>query len=82
MQKSQEQYRDMEEEGDILIFDTGGGRSGTTTRIALHLSEYKIHKQRLLRYKNKSERNVYPIVNTGTKAWIQGGDIPILLVMN
>ena len=29
MQNSQEQFRYMEEEGDILIFDTGGGRNGT-----------------------------------------------------
>ena len=41
MHKSQEQYRDMEEEGDILIFDTGSGMNGITTIIAWHLSEYK-----------------------------------------
>ena len=82
MQKSQEQYRDMEDEGDILIFDTGVGRNGITIRIAWHLSENKIHKQRLLGYQDKSKRNVYPIVNTGAKAWIQGGNIPVLLVMN
>ena len=29
MQKSQEQSRHMEEEGGILIFDTGGGSNGT-----------------------------------------------------
>ena len=63
----------MEEEDDIIIFDTGGGSNGTTTRIAWHLSEYKNHKQRLLEYQDKSERNVYPIVNAGKKAWIQGG---------
>ena len=29
MQKNQEQYINMEEEGDIIIFDKGGGRNGT-----------------------------------------------------
>ena len=82
MQKIQEQYRDMEEEGDILIFYTGCGRNGTTIRIAWYLSEYKNNKQRILGYSDKIERNVYPIVNAGKKAWIQGGNIPVLLVMN
>ena len=72
----------MEEEGDIVIFDTGGGRNGTTTRISWHLSEYKNHKHRHLVYQDKLDRNVNPIVNAGTKAWIQRGDIPFLLVMN
>ena len=72
----------MDVEGDILIFYTGGGRNETTTRIACHLSEYKHHKQRLLGYQDKSKRNVYHIVNAGTKAWIQGGNIPVLIVMN
>ena len=82
MQKSQEQYRDVEEEGDILIFDTGGERTESTIIIAWHLYEYKIHKQRLLVYQDKSKRNVYPIFNAGAKAWIRGRDILILLVMN
>ena len=52
-QKSQEQSGYMKEEDDILIFDTGGGRNGTTTRIVWHVFEYKNHKQRLLGYQDK-----------------------------
>ena len=33
-------------------------------------------------YQDKSEGKVYPIVNTVTKVWIQGRDLPVLLVMN
>ena len=33
-------------------------------------------------YQDKSEGKVYPIVNTVTKVWIQGRDLPELLVMN
>ena len=32
--KSQDKFRHMKEEGGILIFDTGGGRNGTTTKRA------------------------------------------------
>ena len=38
-------------------------------------------KYRLLGCQDKSEWTVYPIVNAVTKAWIQGRDIPILLVV-
>ena len=72
----------MEQDGDILIFDTGGGRSGTITRKDRNFFEYKNKKQRLLVYQDKSEVKVYPIVNAVTKAWIQGRDLSILLVMN
>ena len=44
----------MEEEGDIIIFDTGGGRNGTTKRRAWHVFEYKNHKQRLMGYQDKN----------------------------
>ena len=64
----------MEGEGDILIFDTGGGRNVTITRISCNFFEYKNHKQRLLGYKYKSEGKVYPIINAVTKALIQGRD--------
>ena len=37
MQKSQEQFRHMEQEGDIVIFDTDGGSYGTITRRAWHV---------------------------------------------
>ena len=53
MQKSQEQSRHMEEDGDILIFDTGGGSNGTMTKRVCHVFEYKIHKQVLLEYQYK-----------------------------
>ena len=38
----------MEEEGGIIIFDTGGGRNGTATRRAWHVFDYKNHKYILL----------------------------------
>ena len=50
MQKSKEKFINMEEKGDVLIFDTGGGRNVTITRIAWNVFEYKNHKQRLLGY--------------------------------
>ena len=53
MQKSQEQSRHMEEEGYILIFDTGGDSNGNITRREWHVFEYKNHKQRLLGYQDK-----------------------------
>ena len=82
MQKSQDQFRHMEEQGGILIFDTGGGINDTTTRRVWHFFKYANHKQRLLGYQDKSEGKVYPIFNAVTKPWIKGRDIPVLLVMN
>ena len=72
----------MEEEGGIIIFDTGGGRNGTATRRAWHVFDYKNHKYILLGQQDKSEGKVYPVVNDVMKAWIQGRDLPVLLVMN
>ena len=82
MHKSKEQSRHVEEEYGILIFDTGGGSNGTTKRRTWHVFEYKNHIQRLLGYQDKSEGKMYPIFNAVTKAWIQGIDLPVLLVMN
>ena len=65
----------MEEEGDIIIFDTGGGSNGTITRRVWHVFEYTDHKQILLGYQDKSEIKAYPIVNAAAKAWIQGRDV-------
>ena len=50
LHKSVEQSRHMEEEGDILIFDTGGERNRITTRRAWNVFEGKYHKQILLGY--------------------------------
>ena len=72
----------MLEQGYILIFDTGGGRSGTITRRSWYVFEYKNHKLIILVYHDKIEVKVYPIVNSVDKAWIQGRDLPVLLVMN
>ena len=47
----------MKEEVDILIFDTGGGRNVTITRIVRRVFEYKNHKQRLMRYQDKVREN-------------------------
>ena len=33
-------------------------------------------------YQDKSEGKVYPFVNAVTKAWIQGRDMSVLLVIN
>ena len=57
----------MEEQGDILIFDTGGGSIGTIAIRARYLFEYTNQKQRLLEYQDKSEVKVYPIVNAVMK---------------
>ena len=82
MQKGQELCMRMEKENDILIFDTVGGRNYNTTKRAWHVFEYTNHKQRLLVYQDKIKGKVYPIVHAVTKAWIQGRDLPILLVMD
>ena len=82
MQKIQKKSRHMEEEGDILIFDIVSGRDGTITRRLCYVFEYKNHKQRLLGYQDKILGKVYPIINAVTKAWIQGRDLPVLLMMN
>ena len=37
MQKSPEQSRDISEEGDILVFDTGAGSNGNITIIEWHV---------------------------------------------
>ena len=71
MQKSQDQYIHIKEEGDTRIFETGGVRNGIITRRAWNLFEYKNHKQRLMGHQDKSEGKVYPIVNAVTKAWFQ-----------
>ena len=57
----QEIYRKFEEEGDILIFDTGGGRNYNTLRRVWHVFEFNNHKQRLLGYQDKSEGKVYTL---------------------
>ena len=44
MQKIQEQSRDMEEGGGILIFDTCGGINGSIIKIVWNVFEYKNHK--------------------------------------
>ena len=72
----------MDTEGDILIFDTCGGRNGTITRRVWRVFYYKNHKQILMVYQDKYEGKVYPIVDAVTKAWVQGRDLPVLLVMN
>ena len=72
----------MEEEGDILIFDIGGRRNGTTKIRSWHVFEYTNYKQRLIGYQDKNEGKVYPVVNALMKAWIQGRDLPVLLMMN
>ena len=72
----------MEEEGDIPIFETSDGSNGTITIIAWPVFEYKNHKQRLLVYQDKSEVKVRQIFNAVKKAWIQGRDLPILIVIN
>ena len=53
MQKSQDQYIHIKEEGDKRIFETGGVRNGIITRRAWNLFEYKNHKQRLMGYQDK-----------------------------
>ena len=72
----------MEEEGDILIFDTGGGNNWTITRRVWHVFEYINNKQRLLGYQNKIEGGFYLVVNSVTKEWIQGRYLPVVLGMN
>ena len=72
----------MEDEGDILIFDAGGRRNGNITRRAWHVFYYTNHKQILLGCQDKSEGKVYPLIKSVTKSWIQGRDLPFLLVMN
>ena len=72
----------MLQQGYILIFDTGGGRNGNITRRSWYVFEYKNHKLGILVYHDKIEVKVYPIVNSMDKAWIQGRDLPVLLVMN
>ena len=72
----------MEEEENILIFDTGGGRNGTITRRAWHVFKYKNNKQILLRFQDKSEGKVYSIVNAVKKAWIDGIYLSVLIAMN
>ena len=72
----------MEEEGDILIFDTGGGNNWTITRRVWHVFEYINNKQRLLGYQDKSEGGFYLVVNSVTKEWIQGRYLPVVLGMN
>ena len=69
--KNQWQFRNMEEEGDIIILDTGDRRNGNIKRREWHIFEYKNHKQRLMGYQDKSEGKFYPIVNAVTKAWFQ-----------
>ena len=56
----------MEEESDVLIFDTGGGRNGTIKRLAWNVFDYTKHKHRLLGYQDKSEEKLYPFVATLT----------------
>ena len=72
----------MEEESDILIFDTGGGRNGTTTRREWRVFEYTNHKQRILGYQDNGRVKVYPIVNAVPKPWIRGIYFPLLTMMN
>ena len=72
----------MEEEGDILIFDTGGGNNWTITRRVWHVFEYINNKQRLLGYQDKIEGGFYLVVNSVTKEWIQGRYLPVVLGMN
>ena len=72
----------MDGEVDIIIFETCGGRNFTITRRARHVFKYTNHKQRLLGYQDKIKGKVYPIVNSITKACIQGRYLPVLLVMN
>ena len=67
----------MEEEDDILILETGGGRNWIVTIIVWHVFEYKKQKQVPMVYKDKSEGKLYPIVNAVTKVWIQGRNQPV-----
>ena len=72
----------VDEEKDVLIFDTGTGRNGTIKKIAWNVLEYKNHPQELCGYQDKSKGKFYPIFNSVTKYLIKDRDIPVLLVIN
>ena len=42
-----------EEEKDVLIFDTRGGRNGTIKKISWNVFEYKNHQRDLRGYQDK-----------------------------
>ena len=71
----------MEEEGDILRFDTGCVRNSTIIRRAWHFFKQIINSD-YWDTKIKNEGKVYPIVNAVTKLWIHGRDLPVLVVNN
>ena len=77
-----EQDKSPEGNGNVLIFDTGGGRNGTITSRAWHIYERTSHRQEVVGYQDKSGGTICPIVNAVTKASIPGRDLPVLLVMN
>ena len=60
----------------------GVGRNGTITRRAWRVFVHMNHKHILLGNRDKSDGKVYSIVNSATKAWIQGRDLTVLLMMN
>ena len=71
-----------EENENVLIFDTGGGRNGIITSRAWHVYERTSHRQEVVGYQDKSGGTICPIVNAVTKAYIPGRNLPVFLVIN
>ena len=62
IQNVQNQYIHIEEEGDILIYTTGGVSNGTITIRAWQIFEYKNNKHWLLGYQDKVKEKCTPLI--------------------
>ena len=67
---------------DILVLDTGGGRTATVTSSAWKIIHTYDQKVKLQGYQSNNKLTVCKVVNAATKAEIIGREEPIIVRMN
>ena len=67
---------------DILVLDTGGGRTATVTSSAWKIIHTYDQKVKLQGYQSNNKLTVCKVVNAATKAEIMQKEEPIIIIMN
>eukprot|EP00957_Ditylum_brightwellii_P171080 13023955-Ditylum_brightwellii.AAC.1 len=68
-------------EDNILIVGTGGGRNSTITKRAWHIFK-RTNRKHIIKGYGDNEGKLCSIVNAAKKAWINERDEPVILILN
>ena len=72
----------VDKDQDVLVIDTGGGKTATITKRAWKILHRTNHRTAMQGYQDKGPARICPIVNAVTKVEIPGKDLPVLFTIN